>query len=275
MKAGESAFYAGEVVHRRLRPKPHLLRYSIFYLLLDLDSIDQLARSLRLFSHNRFNLFSLSDRDHGNGSEGPLHEQVRRHLRNEGIETDGPVGLLAMPRVLGYAFNPLSIYFCHRKDGSLAAILYEVNNTFGQRHNYLIRVAAGSNGVIRQQSRKSLYVSPFMTTDMTYFFDVVPPRERLAVSVTGHDVEGPLIAAKVTAARQALTDTTLVRAFLLCPLLTLKVIIAIHWEALLLWCKGIRLQPQLPPPDREVTVGREIRPRSSLARKDPDHVLEQ
>jgi DUF1365 family protein len=257
MKANASALYNGEVMHRRLRPRQHRLRYRIFYLLLDLDEIEQLARSLRLFSHNRFNLFSVSDRDHGNGSETSLREQVQRHLRNAGLEAGGPVRLLAMPRILGYAFNPLSIYFCHREDGSLAAILYEVNNTFGQRHNYLIPVTAGSNGAIRQQSCKSFYVSPFMTTEMTYFFTVIPPGEGLTVSVTGHDAEGPLIVAKLVAARRSLTDASLVRAFLLYPLLTLKVITAIHWEALLLWLKGVRPQHRPPPPDREVTVGRE------------------
>jgi uncharacterized protein len=260
MKAGGSALYAGEVTHLRLRPSRHRFRYPIFYLLLDLDEIDQLARSLRLFSRNRFNLFSISDRDHGNGSEVSLREQVERHLRNAEVEAGGPIRLLAMPRILGYAFNPLSIYFCHRKDESLAAILYEVNNTFGQRHNYIIPVAAGSNGAIHQQSCKSLYVSPFMTTDMTYLFAVVPPRESLAVSVTGRDVEGPLIVAKLIAVRRALTDASLFRASLQYPLLTLKVITAIHWEALLLWLKGVRLQHRPPPPDREVTVGRESPP---------------
>jgi uncharacterized protein len=167
------------------------------------------------------------------------------------------------------------MYFCHRRDGSLAAILYEVNNTFGQRHNYLISVAPGSDGIIRQRSRKSFYVSPFMITDMTYFFAVIPPGEGLAVSVTGHDVEGPLIVARLTAARRALTDASLARAFFLYPLLTLKVITAIHWEALLLWLKGVRLQHRPPPPRREVTVGRENLLPYATGRKDEDHVLEQ
>jgi DUF1365 family protein len=272
MKASGSALYSGEVTHVRLRPRRHRLRYCIFYLLIDLDEIDQLASSLRLFSHNRFNLFSFSGRDHGDGSEASLREQMERHLRNAGVEAGGPIRLLAMPRILGYAFNPLSIYFCHHKDGSLAAIVYEVNNTFGQRHSYLISVAAGSNGAIRQQSRKSLYVSPFMTTDMTYFFTVLPPGESLAISIRGHDAEGPLIVAKLIGKRRALTDASLLRAFLLFPLLTFKVIAAIHWEALLLWLEGVRLQRRPPRPDREVTIGRE----TSLARrKDEDHVLEQ
>ena len=275
MKAGGSAIYAGEVTHRRLRPRRHRLRYSIFYLLIDLDEIDRLPRSLRLFSHNRFNLFSVNDRDHGDGSEATLRQQVQCHLRDAGIEAGGPIRLLTMPRILGYVFNPLSIYFCHRTDESLAAILYEVNNTFGQRHNYLIPVAAGSNGVIRQQSPKSLYVSPFMTTDMNYFFAVAPPAESLAVSVAGHDVEGPLIVARLVATRRALTDASLLRAFLIYPLLTLKVIAAIHWEALLLWLKGIRPQHRPPPPDRAVTAGREYPLPYAFDRKGRENVLEQ
>jgi uncharacterized protein len=274
MKASASALYTGEVMHCRLRPRQHRLRYRIFYLLLDLDEIDQMAGSLYLFSHNRFNLFSISDRDHGNGSGLSLREQVQRHLQNAGLEGGGPVRLLAMPRVLGYVFNPLSIYFCHRKDGSLAAILYEVNNTFRQRHNYLIPVSAGSNGAIRQQSRKSLYVSPFMATEMNYFFAVTPPGENLAVSVTGHDTQGPLIVAKLIAARRSLTDASLLRVFLLSPLLTFKVIIAIHWEALILWLKGIRPQRRTPPPDWEVTVGRENPRPYPIGWKDQNHVVE-
>jgi uncharacterized protein len=274
MNASASALYTGTVMHHRLRPRQHRLQYNIFYLLLDLDEIEQQVCSLRLFSHNRFNLFSLNDRDHGNGSEASLREQVQRHLQNAGIEAGGPIRLLAMPRMLGYAFNPLSIYFCHREDGSLAAVLYEVNNTFGQRHNYLIPVPASSSRVIRQQSRKSFYVSPFMVTDMTYVFAVVPPRESLVVSIVGHDVGGPLIVTRLLASRRALTDASLLRAFLFYPLLTLKVIAAIHWEALLLWLKGVRLQNRPPPPDREVTVGQETPLSHSVVRKGQDHVLE-
>jgi DUF1365 family protein len=255
MTAPDSALYAGEVMHRRLRPKRHELRYKVFYLLLDLDQIDGLARSLRLFSHNRFNLFNVRDSDHGDGSKTSLRQQVDRRLRNAGIEAGGPILLLTMPRMLGYAFNPLSIYFCHRIDGSLAAILYEVNNTFGQRHNYLISVTTPPCAVIRQESRKSLYVSPFMAADMSYSFAVIPPNERLVVSITGRDAKGPLIVAKLTAERRRLTDASLARAFFAYPLMTFKVIAGIHWEALLLWLKGVRPKHRPPPPDHDVTLG--------------------
>ena len=264
MTATDSAIYTGEVVHRRLRPKRHRLRYKVFYVLLDLDQIDLLSRSLMVFSHNRFNLFGFCDRDHGDGSKTPLRQQVDDHLRNAGIEAGGPIQLLTMPRMLGYAFNPLSIYFCHRIDGSLAAIQYEVNNTFGQRHNYLVSVTTAPNAVVRQESPKSLYVSPFMTTDMTYSFAVVPPGERLVISITARDAKGPLIAANLIARRRPLTNASLVGTLFTYPLMTLKVIASIHWEALRLWLKGVPLEPRPPPPCLAVTLGRECQPFSSV-----------
>lgn len=269
----QSALYAGSVMHHRLRPREHRLRYGVFYLLLDLDEIDALADRLRLFSHNRFNLFSFYDSDHGEGASVSLRGRIERHLQEAGVEAGGPIRLLTMPRILGYAFNPLSIYFCHRKNGSLSAIFYEVNNTFGQRHNYLIPVPQDMKGAIRQESRKSFYVSPFMTTDMAYSFSVVPPGSKLAVSVIGRDTQGPLIVAKLAATRQDLTDATLARAFCAYPLLTLKVIAGIYWEAVLIWLKGIRLQHRPSPPDRPVTLGRNIDPAAPRPAKDSTNVL--
>lgn len=261
MSGFKSALYAGWVMHHRLRPREHRLRYSIFYLLLDLDEIDVLENRLRLFSHNRFNLFSFHDRDHGGRTQSP-RDRIIRHLDQAGIETGGPILLLTIPRILGYAFNPLSIYFCHRRDGTLSAIFYEVNNTFGQRHNYLIPVAPGITGPVRQESQKSFYVSPFMTTDMVYSFSIVPPGKDVSVSVIGRDDDGPLIIARLTAVRQELSDASLVRAFFVYPLLTFKVIAGIYWEALLIWMKGIHLYPRPSPPDRPVTIGRGATPES-------------
>jgi DUF1365 family protein len=260
MKEFSSGLYAGLVTHRRLRPRAHRLRYSVFYLLLDLDEVEVLAKRLRLFSHNRFNLFSFHDRDHAAGATKLPRDKIEQHLQDAGIDLGGPIRLLTMPRILGYAFNPLSIYFCHRGDGSLSAIFYEVNNTFGQRHNYLIPVAAGVKGPIRQESRKSFYVSPFMSTNMVYSFCVVPPQDDVAVSVTGRDEAGPLIIARLAATRQALSDAALARAFFAYPLLTLKVVAGIHWEALMIWLKGMRLYPRPAPPDQPVTIGRSVQP---------------
>lgn len=273
MPGFHSALYTGTVMHHRLRPREHRLRYGIFYLLLDLDEIDTLADRLRLFSHNRFNIFSFHDRDHDDGTAISPRERVERHLQEADIETGGAIRLLAMPRILGYAFNPLSIYFCHRRNGSLSAIFYEVNNTFGQRHNYLIPVPPEAKAPIRQESRKSFYVSPFMTTDMTYSFSVVPPGKDLAVSVVGRDGQGPLIVAKLAATRQDLTDAALARAFCAYPLLTLKVIAGIYWEALRIRLKGIRLQERPSPPDRPVTLGSDSGTANARSKKDATNVL--
>lgn len=255
-----SALYTGSVMHHRLRPREHRLRYSTFYLLLDLDEIDALDEKLRFFSHNRFNLFSFHDRNHAEAGGPSLRYTIERHLEDAGVKSGGPIRLLTMPRILGYAFNPLSIYFCYRCDETLCAILYEVNNTFGQRHNYLIPVPPGIEGRIRQESRKSFYVSPFMSTDMDYLFSVVPPGNNVAVSVIGRDQTGPLIIAKLAAARTELTDASLLRAFCLYPLLTVKVIAGIHWEALLIWLKGIGLSPRPALPDQPVTLGHHVEP---------------
>lgn len=260
MASFRSALYTGEVAHHRLRPKRHRLRYKVFYLLLDLDEIDTVTDSLRLFSRNRFNLFGFRDRDHGDGTAAPLREQIECHLRRASVEAGGPIRLLTMPRVLGYVFNPLSIYFCHRADNSLAAIFYEVSNTFGERHSYLIPLEAGSTGTIHQASRKTLYVSPFLGVDMSYSFTVAPPGEQLSVTIAGRDGKGPLLVAKLAATRQALTDAALARAFVVYPLLTLKVIAGIHWEALLLWLKGVRLERRPPAPREAVTLGHERLP---------------
>lgn len=256
MSGYKSTLYTGSITHRRLRPRHHSLRYSIFYLLLDLDEIGALTRTLRLFSHNRFNFFSFYDRDHGEGSATSLRDRIERYLQDAGVDFGGPIRLLTMPRILGYAFNPLSIYFCHRRDESLSAILYEVNNTFGQRHNYLIPVPSGAQGPFCQESQKSFYVSPFMSTDMVYSFSITPPEKTLAVSVIGRDQAGPLIIARLTAARQDLNDAALARVFCAYPLMTFKVIAGIYWEALLIWLKGIGLHHRPSPPDQPVTIGR-------------------
>lgn len=251
----QSALYAGKVMHQRLRPRRHRLSYRIFELLLDLDELDTLASGLRLFSRNRFNLFSFVDGDHGDGTSPTLKAYVERQLDAAGIETDGgPIRLLCMPRIFGYAFNPLSIYFCHRRDGGLAAILYEVNNTFGQRHSYLIPVGDNQDaGLVEQHCAKRFYVSPFMQMDMDYRFRIRPPQENVSVRITAGDETGPTIIAAFAGERRALSDGLLVRALFAYPLLTFKVVAGIHWEALLLCVKGVRLQKRPSPPAEPVT----------------------
>ena len=238
-----NAIYRGLVTHRRLRPKPHALRYRVFQLLLDLDKAPQ-VRS-RLFGYDRSALLSFRERDHGDGSGTPLRTQIARRLAAAGIEAGGPVRVLCMPRVLGYVFNPLSIYFCHRPDGRLAAIVHEVTSTFGERHFYVLPAGAGPR--VEQSCAKRLHVSPFMDMDLAYDFAIEPPDERVAVGIHVRDGEGLLLTAGFTGERRPFTDAELLKAWLAHPLLTLGVIAAIHWEALRLWLKGMRYRPRPRP----------------------------
>lgn len=251
-----SALYCGRVMHRRLRPKIHELNYRVFWLLLDLSEIDGVNARLRLFSRNRFNLLSFHDKDYGDGS-GALRRQVDAWMAQAGIDLEGgPIRLLTMPRVLGYVFNPISIYYCHRPDGRLAAMVYEVTSTFGIRHAYVIPIPIEDQaaGVIRQGAAKALYVSPFMGMEMDYQFRGHTPGDRLDMTIDGLDAEGVLITAAIAAKRERLEDRSIAAATAAIPLMTFKVVAAIHWEALKLWLKGVGLTRQPEPAEEPVTI---------------------
>lgn len=254
LPATDGVLYHGTVLHRRLRPKAHRLAYRVFSLLTDLDALPDLDRRLRLFSYNRFNLFSLYDKDHGPGDGTPLRAQIDAALARAGIDlAGGPVRLLAYPRVLGYVFNPLSVFYCHHADGRLVAVVHEVSNTFGQRHSYVVPVPEPAP-VIRQSCPKVFHVSPFMEMECTYHFRLVPPGEKVAVAIQQDGPQGTILHASFVGTGEAISDKALVRAFLRYPLMTWKVIGGIHWEALLLWRKGLRLRPDPGPPPEAVTI---------------------
>jgi len=240
-----SALYVGRVSHRRLAPKVHSLSYDVFQLLLDLDEIEAVGRRLRLFSANRANLFSHHDADHGEGRRGGLRAWAEETLAEAGIAFDGGrILLLAMPRVFGHVFNPLSIYYCHDRAGTLAAVIYEVHNTFGERHAYALAAAPGRNGAIRQACAKTFRVSPFMGMDMSYEFALSAPGASIHTGVTALDASGrTVLTAAFTGGRRPLSDRELVAALVRFPFLTLKVVAAIHLEAVKLWLKGVRPAP--------------------------------
>lgn len=254
--ASRSCLYFGRVMHKRLRPFRHRLDYRVFSLYLDLDELPALARRLRLFSHNRWNLFAFQDRDHGARDGAPLRAWIDGRLAEAGIDLEGgAVRLLCFPRVLGYVFNPLTIWFCHHRSGRLAAVLYEVRNTFGEKHGYLIPVdpARAPGAPILQSCDKAFYVSPFIAMTATYHFRLAEPDERLAVLIRQWTPEGELLIASQTGQRRPLTDARLAGAFFAYPLMTLKVIGAIHWHALKLWRKGAKIVPRPAPPARAVS----------------------
>lgn len=246
------ALYFGAVVHRRLKPTSHRLRYRVFSMLLNLDSVDGLR--LRLFSKNRFNLFSFDERDFGVG-EGDVAAAVRRIAAGEHVDASGPLLLLFYPRILGFAFNPLAVYYLHDRRGRPSAMLYEVRNTFGEKHFYFIPVDPGQD-VVRQEADKAFYVSPFMDMKQRYRFSLTQPGDRIAVAIRQSDAEGPVLDASFTGFAHPLDDATLLKAFFLYPLMTAKVVAGIHWEALKLFLKGVRYVPQTERHSGRVTVVR-------------------
>lgn len=237
-----SAIYTGHVVHARHRPHAHKMRYGVFSLLLDLDELSILNKALRLFGYNNRALFSFHDTDHGIGEKGRLKDWVVQHLTDAGIAIASAalrVDMLCYPRIFGYVFNPLTVYFCHdRQDERLVAILYEVRNTFHERHTYVIPAAVDQAGTVRHSCAKQMYVSPFVPMECTYDFRIKPPDEAVLVAINEQDRDGDLLFASFSGKRRALNDRALLSALLSYPLMTLKIMGAIHWEALLLWAKG-------------------------------------
>lgn len=238
--SGQSALFHGDVIHVRTRPRRHRLKYRVFSLLLDFDELETLSATSWLFGYNRRAILSFWDADHGSGSPDDLREWINNRLREAGRwEDDMSVRVLCYPRILGYVFNPLTVYFCHASSGALRAILYEVCNTFGERHTYVIPVENGATEPVRQSCAKELYVSPFTPMSCFYQFHIEPPGERVLVRIDESDGDGPLLVASFSGHRESMSDRAFVRALIRYPLMTFKVTVGIHWEALRIWLKGI------------------------------------
>jgi DUF1365 family protein len=251
-----SGVYLGEVIHQRFAPRRHRLKYRVFQMLFDLDELAALSSRLRLFSHNRFNLFSFHDRDHGDDRESSLRLYVERILVGAGLDiAGGRISVLCMPRIFGYVFNPLSVYYCHGADGGLKAMIYEVTNTFKERHTYLIPVESPVSRIIRQSCEKDFYVSPFMDMQMSYHFTLSKPGETVTTAIDGRGPGGErLIYAAFAGVRRRFDDGALFKLLLAYPFLTLGVVAAIHWEASKLFAKGIGLRQRPAPPMEPVTI---------------------
>jgi uncharacterized protein len=245
-----AALYFGEVMHARLKPMGHRFSYRVMSLLIDLDRLSEADRKSALFGVNRAALYSFQEADHGRRDGSPLRAYVQRCAAKHDIDlTGGRVWLLCYPRLFGYTFNPLSVYFCYHADGGLALVIYEVRNTFGDIHAYVLPVKPGeiSAAGIRQQQDKLFYVSPFVEMAMRYHFRISPPGDTVKLRILETDREAPLLAATFHGRRYALTTPALLRAFFALPLVSLKIVAAIHWQALRLWLKGARLVPRPDP----------------------------
>lgn len=236
--------HAGQVAHVRHTPFVHRFRYRLWMLSLDLDT----KTETRLFHRNRPGLVSLHDRDHGPRDGSPLRPWVEAHLARAGLSEFGhAIRLMAIPRVLGYAFNPIAFYLCHNQQGRLGAVVHQVKNTFGDQTAYVLPVP-DAPGTIRQAAPKKMHVSPFFDMQGGYrfaFSDPSGPEFRLSIRYGAES--SPRMTATMRLVASALTDAALARLVLAMPLMPLKVFSAIHWEAIRLKLKGARYHP-LPPP---------------------------
>ena len=240
----------GVVRHRRLRPHEHAFQYPTYFLMLPLRSM-RLGPSAGL-PRNRFGLLSFYDRDHGDGRADAL-AWLDELLASEGItDASGEVWLHTYPRVLGYAFKPVSFWHCQRADGSLAAIVAEVNNTFGERHAYLLSGRALAYGR-EVQAQKVFHVSPFCAVQGQYRFRFMHTATRTVARVDHDDEQGPLLQTSVSGHLQPLTAQAVRAAFFGMPLMTLGVILRIHWQALRLWLKHVPYFGKPTPPQALVS----------------------
>jgi DUF1365 family protein len=231
--------FTGRVAHIRHTPFRHRFDYRIYMLAIDLDRIDEAAGRSKFFSHNKFNLTSLADKDHGFRDGRPLRAYAEAALATNGmLRYAHKIIFVTMPRLLGYAFNPISFYFCHDETGRLGAVLHQVKNTFGDQIGYLMPVAGP--GIIRQSAPKKMHVSPFFDMNGGYRFALTPPAETLTVSIQyGAQAQKRMTATMVLQARP-FTDASLLKLLGQMPLAPVKVMLAIHWQALKLFLRGAK-----------------------------------
>jgi len=250
-----SRLYTGRVSHERRTPKRNAFRYGIYYLYADLDELDELDSRLRLFGHNRFGLFSLGDAEHGPRDGSPLRPWIDGVLAECGIDlAGGSVRLLTFPRVLGFKFYPVSFWYCFATDGTPLAVLAEVQNTFGQHHNYLLHNGGKPFDFGHKTEKvKVFHVSPFIEMDARYEFRLSEPKEKLSIALYDY-VKGPLLlVAAVSLESRELTDRSILRTFFRYGPMSLRAWLLIHFQALRIVSKGIRYIPKPSPPDKEIT----------------------
>ena len=236
-----SCIYNGQVIHKRFKPKEHFFKYKVFSLLLDLSELQLLEKELKIFSYNKFNILSFYDIDHGPRDGTSIISWVKDNLKNNNIYSEEiKIKLLCYPRVFGYVFNPLSIFFVYDKNSNLVSILYEVKNTFGEQHTYVFKIDK-TNQLFEHSCKKKFHVSPFIEMNCLYYFKILKPEDKLSVLINLNDDNGKLLFASQDGQKKELNNKNLMISYLSHPLMSFKIIGAIHFEALRLWLKGVNL----------------------------------
>jgi DUF1365 family protein len=235
-----SAIYNGQVIHKRFKPKVHYFKYKVFSLLIDLSELETLDRKVNFFSFNKFNLISFHEKDHGERNGSSLKLWVHRNLEKNNIQTkDIKIKILCYPRIFGFVFNPLSVFYIYNLKDQLISIMYEVKNTFGEQHTYIFKVTKDSN-LIQNNCSKKFHVSPFIEMNCTYFFRLLKPGNKISVIIDQYDSEDKILYASQDGFRSDFNTKHLIISYLKHPIMTFKIILAIHFEAFKLWGKGIR-----------------------------------
>ena len=235
-----SAIYNGHVIHKRFKPKVHYFKYKVFSLLIDLSELEILDKKVKLFSFNKFNLISFHEKDHGERDGSPLKLWVKKNLEKNNIQhKDIKIKILCYPRIFGFVFNPLSVFYIYNLEDKLISILYEVKNTFGEQHTYIFKVIKDSN-LIQNNCSKKFHVSPFIEMDCVYFFRLLKPNNKISVIIDLNDREGKILYASQDGIKSDLNNKNLIKSYFKHPLMTFKIILAIHFEAFKLWTKGIK-----------------------------------
>jgi len=244
--------FHGTVFHKRFLPKKHAFRYPSIFICFPVSRISELKS--RFFSINRFNLFSLKEADHGNGTG--IQQWISTFLKNESvIEADGEIWLMTMPRILGFVFNPVSFWWCLDKSGDLRAMVCEVNNTFGERHFYLLMTA--DRGVITEKTelncKKAFHVSPFFEVKGEYHFKFLKEDARRTASIDYKEDDISVLKTVVTGTALPISDKILIKTFMSFGLATLMVVIRINWQALKLFIKGIPFHKKPTRQNQDIT----------------------
>ncbi|MEZ5448920.1 MAG: DUF1365 family protein [Thiolinea sp.] len=238
-------------MHSRRFPVRYRFSYRIFSFLLDIDRLEEAARN-PLFSFNHFNLFSLYQADHGARDGSEWRPWVEQTLREHDITAPlSRIQLLCMPRILGYGFNPLSVWFCYAEQDALLAVICEVRNTFGEHHHYLLHQhGAALPPIVTGSKQKVFHVSPFVGMQARYEFFIQPPGDTLDILIHEYEGDELMLVASQKGTYQPFSTGLLLRQFLRIPFVSLKVMLLIHWQALKIWLQGATLFPQTRSTDR-------------------------
>jgi len=235
-----SSIYNGTVIHKRFKPKTHYFKYSVFSLLIDLSELDYLSKKIKIFSHNKFNLVSFYEKDHGNRDGSSLTLWVKKNIKDNNKNSENiKIKLLCYPRILGFVFNPLSVFYIYDLEEKLICILYEVKNTFGEQHTYIFRVD-NDQKLYQHNCPKKFYVSPFIEMNCQYFFRLIKPGEKISVIIDQYQTDEKILYASQDGKRADFNTKELIKSYIKHPLMTFKIISAIHFEAFKLWAKGIK-----------------------------------